>query len=57
MNWPLSSKETAGVVTVGIILAWAARKVPLVPVVASGAALYTVGVAVGAKRPSGGYLG
>ena len=62
MNWKLSGLETAGVVAVGVALAWAARSVTpqgrthMTAMLASGAALYTVGVVVGANRPAAGFI-
>ena len=62
MNWKLSGKETVGVFAVGLALAWAARKVtPMGPahmtaMLASGAALYTAGVVIGANRPAKGFI-
>jgi hypothetical protein len=63
MTWPLSTKETLGVAAVGLALAAASNaattRVPAAQhnkaMLASGVLLYTLGVAIGAKRPAGGW--
>lgn len=63
--WKLSAGETAGVVAVGLGLGYLANKVSnaqtsesahQTAILLGGAALYTLGVVIGAARPSDGWL-
>lgn len=65
MEWKLSPLETAGVVGVGLGLAWAANKVSnaqatpqahQLAMLIGGATLYTAGVVIGANRPAQGWV-
>ena len=65
MDWKLSAGETAGVVGVGLLLAYGAKqlanatKTPeahQAAMLAGGAVLYTAGVVIGANRPAKGFL-
>jgi hypothetical protein len=63
MKWPLKQKETLGVIGVGLALAALSNMATSrvsgrshgTAMLISGAALYTVGVAIGAQRPPGGW--
>jgi hypothetical protein len=61
--WNLSAKETAGVVAVGVGLAWLANKVSntqtahhQAAMLAGGTLLYTLGVVIGTNRPVTGFI-
>jgi len=63
---PLSWKELAGVVGVGLAMSWVARSATnrtatpaahQTAMLVAGAALYTVGVGIGARRPAEGWAG
>jgi len=65
MQWKLGPKETAGVFAVGLAMAFAADKVTdkvqspkkhAMALLGATAAIYTVGVVIGANRPPAGYL-
>lgn len=65
MKWNLSATETAGVVAVGLGMAWAANKVSNAQktteahqwaMLLGGATLYTAGVVIGTNRPAGGWM-
>jgi hypothetical protein len=61
--WNLSPVETAGVVAVGVGLAWLANKVSntqtahhQAAMLAGGATLYALGVVIGTNRPADGWI-
>jgi hypothetical protein len=65
MEWNLSPVETAGVVAVGLAMAYGASKVAeatetpkshQIAMLAGGAAIYTAGVVIGTNRPAAGFL-
>lgn len=62
----LSGKELAGVIAVGVALSWVARAAQnrataprshQLAMLLSGAALYAIGVEIGARRPPEGFAG
>lgn len=65
MEWNLSAGETAGVVAVGLAMAYGLGKVggaieapksQHLAMLAGGAAIYTAGVVIGTNRPAQGFL-
>jgi hypothetical protein len=64
-GWNLSATETAGVVGVGLLMAYGANKVAnametpashQAAMLLGGAALYTAGVVIGTNRPQQGWM-
>jgi len=63
MKWNLSTKETAGVIAVGAVLAFIANKAEntqtthhQAAMLAGGTLLYVAGVVIGTNRPAGGFI-